>query len=197
MTEITPEHLVKLTEELENYISPNNMFGFKKEFKAWVTELWSTALFYDTDVVDSGFDVSLYPTRTSLTLREVATTYCDFLNSNTGQSIATYVSGCGITCESYSDKLDEFYGDKCHDFINRFIKVNNLVIPNSPEFKDFDDILGILAEDAIEGGEDLYCRFGHSGCELEPYTCGMIDIDKYDENIFGNWLLQDFYNPAK
>lgn len=197
MTEITPDHLVKLLEELENYTSPSNMFGFRKEFKAWVADSWITALFYDTDIVDSGFDVSQYPLRTTLNLREVATTYCDFINSNTGQSMATYISGCGIACESYSDKLAEFYGDKCHDFINRFITVNNLIVPNSPEFKDLDDISDILAENAIEGGEDIYYRFGRDGSDLEPYTCGMIDINKYAKNIFGKWVLQDFYNPAK
>ncbi len=53
------------------------------------------------------------PEATNKLLADECRTYAEFINANTGVSKCTFVSGHGMACEEYSDKLQELFGDAC------------------------------------------------------------------------------------
>ena len=83
------ESLKKVEQDLAYFVSPENKDGFIKEFASWVYGEWSKNDFYETDIVDLGYDCSSYPEKTNQSLSDKCPTYADFINANTGFSECT------------------------------------------------------------------------------------------------------------
>ncbi|MEB6566339.1 hypothetical protein MXL26_13600, partial [Acinetobacter towneri] len=58
-----------------------------------------------------GYDCSSYPEKTNQSLSDKCPTYADFINANTGFSECTHVSGQGMRCQEYEEKLLEIFGE--------------------------------------------------------------------------------------
>lgn len=191
--------------ELERYVTPNSKNGFFKKFVSWVIDKWESnnSYYFSSDIIDSGFDISIYPRKENLLLRNKVKSYAEFINSNTGNTIATYNSGTGITVETYSDLLSNYYYDSCVEEFYRLVCKYDIHIPN--EFKDVDSISDLISEQSFDGDEypELYsvcdsilCRFlSPCGYEIEQYLCESYLYDEsFDKNnIFGLLTLLDFH----
>ena len=64
------ESLKKVEQDLAYFVSPENKDGFIKEFASWVYGEWSKNDFYETDIVDLGYDCSSYPEKTNQSLSD-------------------------------------------------------------------------------------------------------------------------------
>ena len=101
---MTNQELTKSLKDIEisldKYVSPNNKDGFYRKFVLWVIRTWEASEFIDEEVGDVGFDVSTHPKKTGLKLKDKVRTYAEFINSNNGNSTATFCSGSGMSCET-------------------------------------------------------------------------------------------------
>lgn len=192
MPELRIEHLSDLESELEKYIDPKNIFGFRKSFIEWVAIAWSNAGFYDTEIRDTGFDRSSFPVAGNVKLKEKTKNYCDFINANTGNSMPTFNSGSGMRCETFEEKLHEFFGEKCSLFVDKYIDRLSLTVPKTGEFSHCDSVAEIIWGDEMDGCDDIIMRFGCLGHEVSPYLCEMNGFDSYAMGLFGNCKIADF-----
>lgn len=64
MPEITTKHLTELKETLEKYFDSSNAGGFINIFYKWVVDNWDSGKFYETEIIDSGYEVSQHPLST-------------------------------------------------------------------------------------------------------------------------------------
>lgn len=199
MPTVTPEHLKELQAQLKHYVDPENRDGFFRVFVIWVVKTWQSAKFYDTEIVDQGFDCSIYPVKTDQPLSEHAIYYRDFINAKTGETVATFVSGSGIVCECMRERFEKVYAETCYQKITAYIEQHGLTVPeDAQEFAD--TVAEAIFAEAFETPElqdeatEIIMAYGELGSEQEPYTCDAYDFEKYRDNFFGTWTLTDFQN---
>lgn len=209
---MTNQELTKSLKDIEisldKYVSPNNKDGFYRKFVLWVIRTWEASEFIDEEVVDVGFDVSTHPKKTGLKLKDKVRTYAEFINSNNGNSTATFCSGSGMSCETIEGSLQEVFSDACSIELNKEVERLNISLPS--EFKDYADDMSefIFCQAAShKTHEELYdvcdsigMRFGSLGSEVEPYVCPYFFAgDGYyanHEHKFANLTLADFKRMA-
>ena len=88
-------------------------------FAIWFINIILDNVKYINEVKDYGYDISIYPKEIeeSYDLSEYETIE-DFLTKElTGQTIATYISGAGITTETYMEEASRKVSDLWYDFI--------------------------------------------------------------------------------
>ncbi len=198
MTTINKENLEKLIEQLEIFVDPNNKDGFFSHFCMWVLKTWRDSSFFETEVVDSGYDVSTTARRTNEKMCEAASHYRDFINSANGNTSATYCSGSGLQADTLEDDLQEVYGAACSGLIDDFIEKHGLVLCKKDKNKDIQTVQDAIWWEAFDDetmrklGDDIIMRFGVLGYEIEPYTCPYVGPGEIDDKKFGNWTIADF-----
>ncbi|MFK0569749.1 hypothetical protein, partial [Endozoicomonas sp.] len=175
-------------------------------FVFWAYNSWSKNTFFDTDIIDVGYDCSSHPIATNRTLIEECTTYKEFIHANTGNSVCTYISGSGMWCECYSEKLQEVYGDACADKVNQLIKQSNLTVPEKYKslVSDIGELIFMEGVDHTEYPElydicdEILSRFGSLGYDSEPYMCAILGgnnegaFEYANESGFTELTLSDF-----
>lgn len=206
------EILKKVEQDLAYFVSPENKDGFIKKFASWVYGEWSKSDFYETDIVDLGYDCSSYPEKTNQSLSDKCSTYADFINANTGFSECTHVSGQGIRCQEYEEKLLEIFGDACTKKLDDLVELYQLKVPE--KYKQFaENISELILREVVDHNEDselyevyedILFKYSQVGVALEPYSCPIVgwdeDDDKAvycDESIFKDYTLEDFKKLAE
>ena len=186
------------------FVDPKNTEGFYRHFVFWVYNTWSTAAFFETDIIDVGYDCSTHPSSTGKQLKDEVSTYKEFINSNTGNTVCTFNSGSGMACECFSEKLQEFYGTVCYEKIGQFIEKFGIKMPE--KYKECaDDVRDMIFQEVVDHKEDesLYevceeisSRFGCSGYDIEPFDCSILGVVNggylYSNSIFSDYTLLDF-----
>lgn len=206
------ESLKKVEQDLAYFVSPENKDGFIKEFASWVYGEWSKNDFYETDIVDLGYDCSSYPEKTNQSLSDKCPTYADFINANTGFSECTHVSGQGMRCQEYEEKLLEIFGDACAKKLDDLVELYQLEVPE--KYKKFAENISELIflevvdhhEDSelYEVCDDILLKYNQLGVASSPYTCPICGWDEdndlaiyCDESIFKDYTLEDFKKLAE
>jgi len=188
------ESLKKIQSEMEDFFSPENKYGFYRQFCFWVYKTWSECEYIDTEVVDVGYDCSTYPVRTGQPASDKLITYKEFINSNTGNTVCTFNSGSGMRCESYSEKLYEIFGDACSEKLKELIALYGLSVPDRYK-EDCENVLELIFFDVVDHNqdtdlyyvcEDIVCRFGTYGTDVSAYMCEVNGITDDGEYIFDN-----------
>ncbi|MDM1287212.1 MULTISPECIES: hypothetical protein [Acinetobacter] len=199
------ESLKKVEQDLAYFVSPENKDGFIKEFASWVYGEWSKNDFYETDIVDLGYDCSSHPEKTNQSLSDKCPTYAEFINANTGVSVCTHISGHGMGCEEYSEKLGEIFGDACAKKLDELAEQYKLEVPE--KYKKYgDNIREMIFGEWVDHREDfelyevcdsILVKYGYLGDESEQYSCPICAVDHngeyiYQDKIFKNYTLEDF-----
>jgi hypothetical protein len=204
MTTLTVEHLNELHTQLTHYVDPTNKDGFYRKFALWVFKTWKSADFYDTEVRDTDFDCSTFPVRTGTKLTANITTYCEFINANTGQSECTFSSGSGMRCQDMSEPFGEMYGEACSEFVSDYVAKHDLTIPDTYQYEIDDDDYNVTAAifcelfdyekdpELYDASADIASSFNQLGYGQEQYTCPIQFDGEYEDNHFGKWTLADF-----
>ncbi|MEB6566295.1 hypothetical protein MXL26_13310, partial [Acinetobacter towneri] len=135
------------------FVSPENKDGFIKEFASWVYGEWSKNDFYETDIVDLGYDCSSYPEKTNQSLSDKCPTYADFINANTGFSECTHVSGQGMRCQEYEKKLLEIFGDACAKKLDDLVEPYQLEVPEKYK-KHAKNISELIFHELVDYSDD-------------------------------------------
>lgn len=204
--------LKRIEQDLANFVSPENKDGFVKEFASWVYAEWSKNTFYDHYYVDVGYDCSSHPEATNKLLADEYRTYAEFINANTGVSKCTFVSGHGMACEEYSDKLQELFGDACSKKLDELIALYGLEVPDKYK-KNAENISELIFHEVVDYNKDselhdvcenILFRFNQLGVEQEPYACSLCGWDEVndapiygDEAVFKDYSLEDFKKLAE
>lgn len=193
--------LKQIEKDLAEYVSPNNEQGFIKKFAFWVYSQWSQNPFYDTDIVDVGFDCSSHPEKTDELLSERCRTYAEFINANTGNTVCTHISGSGMRCEEYSENLREIYGDACSKKLDELIEFYKLEVPEKYK-KHAENIREMIFFECVDHEEDselydvcdsILYRFNQTGMELEPYDCPLAAPPENGKNVYSdNLVFKDY-----
>lgn len=198
--------LKQVTEDLEQFFSVENKNGFMKDFASWVYKQWSENHYYETEVVDAGYDVSEIPKLTEFMLKDKCQTYSEFINSNTDKSEITFISGNGMACVQYSKSLQEFFGETSINKLNELISTYKLEVPEKYKGQA-DQISDLIFRELVSYTDDselcaicdnISFRFSECGTALEQYLCFMIGWDAdgkclySDKSIFSKYTLDDF-----
>jgi hypothetical protein len=186
------DQLIKIEAKMEHFTSPDIKDGFHRHFVFWVYKTWSKCEYIETEVVDVGYDCSSHPVKTGKLSSDECKTYKEFIHSNTGNSVCTYNSGSGMACESFSEKLNELFGDVCSEKLNELLKAHDLAIPEKYK-SDYEDVGQLIFSGCVDHTEDsdlydvcdsILSRFGTGGYEIEPYTCDICGVNEKGEFIF-------------
>ncbi len=202
--------LKKVEQDLAYFVSPNNKDGFIKEFASWVYSEWSKNDFYKTDIIDLGYDCSSHPEKTNQSLSDKCPTYAEFINANTGFSECTHVSGQGMRCQVYEEKLLEVFGEATAKKIDELVELYKLEVPEKYK-KDAESISELIFLELVDHSidselyevcEDILFKYNQLGVASFPYTCPIDgwDNDKAlycDESIFKDYTLEDFKKLAE
>ena len=206
------EGLKKVEQDLAYFVSPENKDGFIKEFASWVYGEWSKGDFYETDIVDLGYDCSSYPERTNQSLSDKCPTYADFIHANTGFSECTHVSGQGMRCQEYEDRLLEVFGEATAKKIDELVDLYKLEVPE--KYKKYaKNISELIFHELVDYSddselydlcEDILFKYSQLGVSSQPYRCPVVgwndDNDRAiycDESIFKDYTLEDFKKLAE
>lgn len=171
-----------LLSEMKRYVDPNNKDGFAKAYFSWIVENWSKCEFFDTEIIDSGYDVSFMPVRTGKLLSEEIETLEDFLDANTGNYYATYCSGSGMACETISLRATEFFRELCVNEIEGlvFLLGNGIVIPEDYQ-DDAESVSHLFISDIIDSkkhpelslvSEEIYNQYTGSTWSFDEIYSG-------------------------
>ncbi|MHB1646164.1 MAG: hypothetical protein ACYCSW_06595 [bacterium] len=105
---------------------------------------------YDTYLIDAGYDISEYPKDTKQHFKlEDYKTVGDFLKEYTGNTVATYISGNGISAETYEDDIEEQLDNAISHIINDIFA--EYKINKEEEDSVRDDIYDKLIENNLSG----------------------------------------------
>ena len=206
------ESLKKVEQDLAYFVSPENKDGFIKEFASWVYGEWSKNKFYESDIRDLGYDCSTHPEKTNQSLSDKCPTYADFINANTGFSVCTYVSGQGMRCEVYEEKLLEVFGESTAKKLDELVELYQLKVPE--KYKEWaENISKLIFHEVVDHNEDselyevcedILFKYNQLGVASSPYTCPIYGWDKdndlaiyCDESIFKDYTLEDFKKLAE
>lgn len=86
----------------------------------WIQQVCREYSAANIKVVDCGYDVSSFGRRTGEPIDASAyQTVEDFLEYPTGESVPTFMSGCGMAAQTYSDLLEEFIRDQIWEWMER------------------------------------------------------------------------------
>ncbi|MEB6565785.1 hypothetical protein MXL26_10580 [Acinetobacter towneri] len=206
------EGLKKVEQDLAYFVSPENKDGFIKEFASWVYGEWSKNDFYETDIVDLGYDCSSYPEKTNQSLSDKCSTYADFINANTGFSECTHVSGQGMRCQEYEEKLLEIFGEATAKKIDELVELYKLEVPEKYK-KHAKNISELIFHELVDYSDDselydlcdyILFKYNQLGVASQPYTCPVVGWDDdndraiyCDESIFKDYTLEDFKKLAE
>lgn len=198
--EVNAAHLTALLAELGLFVDPCNPQGFVRHFYIWVVKRWGEQAFYDTQIVDTGYDVSTQPHSTGEPLSLKARIYREFINANNGNTIATYYSGSGLACDTLETDLQEYFGNICAKKINDYIKKHQLLLAPSDRSDFADTVAEAIWQESFNDDDlnhlaaDIICGYSCLGTALEPYLCPLNGPDEYENNAFCQWTLADFKN---
>ena len=199
------DELLEIYDFLYDLTNINNKKGIYRNFIEWVIENWSTNEFYDTEEVDAGYDCSYHPRRTGERLKNKVKLYQDFIHSNTGQTVATYCSGSGISTEEYYEILTNYLEEYIREQTFNFIKKRDYKIPDDYKLRfeiDSEDetpeiIFEAITEDAFLNKEEeeiarsiqemIFGYFIHG-----DYVPSPLGNNEYAKNKFSNWTLDKF-----
>ncbi|WP_436660280.1 hypothetical protein [Acinetobacter sp. P1(2025)] len=189
------ESLVNDLKEVENkmnhFFDPNNTQGFVRQFAAWVQKEWSSNFFYDTEITEVDGNRFAVSVKTDKSLADACLTYADFLNANTGNSNATYQSGSGFVCETYDNKLADFFGEVSANKIRELLELYQLEVPERYK-DDCDSVAEMIFMECVDYLKDseLYdvcdsfvCDFSSLGSKAELYL---------ENSMFKDYSIQDF-----
>ncbi|MEQ0924913.1 hypothetical protein ABLT40_14260 [Acinetobacter schindleri] len=206
------EGLKKVEQDLAYFICPKNKNGFVKEFASWVCNEWSKNEFYETDITDLGYDCSSHPKKTNQSLSDKCSTYADFINANTGFSECTHVSGQGMRCQEYEEKLLEVFGEATAKKIDELVELYKLEVPEKYK-KHAKNISELIFHELVDYSddselydlcEDILFKYNQLGVASQPYTCPVVGWDDdndraiyCDESIFKDYTLEDFKKLAE
>ncbi|NLN57404.1 MAG: hypothetical protein GX151_05520 [Gammaproteobacteria bacterium] len=206
------EGLKKVEQDLAYFICPKNKNGFVKEFASWVCNEWSKNEFYETDIVDLGYDCSSYPEKTNQSLSDKCSTYADFINANTSFSECTHVSGQGMRCQEYEEKLLEIFGEATAKKIDELVELYKLEVPEKYK-KHAKNISELIFHELVDYSDDselydlcdyILFKYNQLGVASQPYTCPVVGWDDdndraiyCDESIFKDYTLEDFKKLAE
>lgn len=206
------EGLKKVEQDLAYFICPKNKNGFVKEFASWVCNEWSKNEFYETDIRDLGYDCSSHPKKTNQSLSDKCPTYADFINANTGFSECTHVSGQGMRCQEYEEKLLEVFGEATAKKIDELVELYKLEVPEKYK-KHAKNISELIFHELVDYSddselydlcEDILFKYNQLGVASQPYTCPVVGWDDdndraiyCDESIFKDYTLEDFKKLAE
>jgi hypothetical protein len=200
--------LVRIEKDLHGLVSPQCESGFKPVFCKWVLEQWSEHGYYETEGRDSDFDVFSHPKEVNRMLKDTINTYAQFINSNTGNTEATHMSGSGIRCTKFDDALYEVYGDYCWGQIGSLSKEYGCELPEDTLFgaKNISDMISMEAVDFKKHPElsnvceSILLTFGYIGTGLEPYLVDQNysdEVSDWQDTFFSDWTLADFRKVVK
>ncbi len=177
--------------DLHDFSAPENGQGFLPIFYEWVIKEWRNRPYYQTELVNFGYDLSNYPQRTDFLLREKARSYRDFIHANNGHQYATLLSGHRDSCETMEKNLYEYF----HEAMR--LRALTFLGGYCPEI-DAEDLWNrIFCEDFEERGEllmaeDISVHFGFYGLAVEPYMCQGHDPKNSMPDRFSQWEPEDF-----
>ncbi|WP_168419382.1 hypothetical protein [Acinetobacter towneri] len=206
------ESLKKVEQDLAYFICPKNKNGFVKEFASWVCNEWSKNEFYETDILDLGYDCSSHPKKTNQSLSDKCSSYADFINANTGFSECTHVLGQGMRCQEYEEKLLEIFGEATAKKIDELVELYKLEVPEKYK-KHAKNISELIFHELVDYSDDselydlcdyILFKYNQLGVASSPYTCPICGWDEdndlaiyCDESIFKDYTLEDFKKLAE
>lgn len=181
MKEIDLQEFLEISyQELDSFFNPYIANGFFEHWASWVVKNWSEESYFDSETVNLGFDSSVYPEKTDTNLKEKCKTYIDFINSNTGETLATYSSGSGIECQKYEELLREQFANAATNKINEISELYNIYMPKRykeeiDECKTISEIIGReffnhkTDKKLYDAADSLMCDFGVLGYKIVEF----------------------------
>jgi len=202
------KQLTEIKKDIDQYCAFDNKNGFYRKFVFWVIKTWGKAYYYETKVINSGYDVSCYPKSTSFQLKDKVMKYADFINANTGQTEVTNNSGAGIICETFESELYNVFSDTCLEFVEQEITVRNLILPEEYS-NSYDSLSELIFSGDIDYDKhpDFYdicdaiqSEYGLLGYKISPYLCEISSFEEakgvWKNHPLANLTLSDFKNMA-
>lgn len=182
--------------KLEEYIAIGNKDGFYAFFINTVVEEWEGSTFYENDIQNTGYDISIFAKKTQKRLGDEVKNYEGFIFSNTGNNMPTFNSGAGMKTESHGEWLQERFGEKCVELLDKLI-VDAGIVVNGEVITNYYELCDVLANDKTVDAdtvcfvEDLGLKFGAIGWRFELYHEPNI-IDATEDSTFADWTLEMF-----